>query len=296
MTTYVIGDLQGCYDELQTLLRHIDYQPEKDFLWFVGDLVNRGPKSLECLRFVKKLEQQGKAKTVLGNHDFHLLAAYAGFEKFCAKSDTLQDILQAKDVDELINWLRHQPLMVKHPLYNAVMVHAGIPPQWSIKAALGYANEVETLLQQDDWKNTLMNHLFGNKPNRWQETLTGWERARYILNAFARMRYCDANGALEFTLKSAPESDQKRQEIAPYEPWFVFPNRKNKDHEIFFGHWSTLGEIDAYQVHSTDTGCLWGGKMTAYAIESKQRHTISCTQQCKPKAKKKSSKKGNQNA
>ncbi len=287
MTTYVIGDLQGCYDELQTLLSHINYQPERDFLWFVGDLVNRGPKSLECLRFVKQLEQQGQAKTVLGNHDFHLLAAYAGFEKFRSKSDTLQDILHAKDVDELIHWLRHQPLMVKHPIYNTVMVHAGIPPQWSIQAALGYAKEVETLLQQENWKEALVNHLFGNHPNQWQETLTGWKRARYILNAFARMRYCDASGALEFTLKSAPQSKQDRQKMTPYEPWFVFPNRKNKDHEIFFGHWSTLGEVDAYQVHSTDTGCLWGGKMTAYAMETKQRFSISCNQQCQPKLSKK---------
>ncbi|VAW50025.1 Bis(5'-nucleosyl)-tetraphosphatase, symmetrical [hydrothermal vent metagenome] len=287
MATYVIGDLQGCYDELQTLLSHINYQPEQDFLWFVGDLVNRGPKSLECLRFVKQLEQEGRAKTVLGNHDFHLLAAYAGFEKFRSKSDTLQDILQTKDVDELIHWLRQQPLMVKHPIYNTVMVHAGIPPQWSIQAALGYAKEVETILQREDWKDALVNHLFGNQPNQWQETLTGWDRARYILNAFARMRYCDANGALEFTLKSAPNSEQTRQKIAPYEPWFVFPNRKNKDHEIFFGHWSTLGEIDAYQVHSTDTGCLWGGKMTAYALETKQRFSVSCTQQCRPKPPKK---------
>ncbi|MCF6253821.1 MAG: symmetrical bis(5'-nucleosyl)-tetraphosphatase, partial [Thiomicrorhabdus sp.] len=123
------------------------------------------------------------------------------------------------------------------------------------------------------------------------ETRTGWERARYILNAVSRMRYCDANGTLEFTLKSAPESKLNRQKIAPYEPWFVFPNRKNKDHEIFFGHWSTLGEIDAYQVHSTDTGCLWGGKMTAYAIENKQRYSISCAQLCQPKPSKKGLKK-----
>jgi len=288
MTTYVIGDLQGCYDELQALLRHIDYQAETDFLWFVGDLVNRGPKSLECLRFVKKLEQKGQAKTVLGNHDFHLLAAYAGLDKFASKSDTLQDILQANDVEELIDWLRYQPLMVKHPVYDAVMVHAGIPPQWTINAALGYAKEAEKHLQSSSWKEALVNHFFGNKPNEWQETLTGWNRIRYIVNAFARMRYCDANGKLEFKLKSAPSQAKSQASIAPYEPWFVFPNRKNKDHDIFFGHWSTLGEIDAYQVHSTDTGCLWGGKMTAYALEQKQRFSVKCQQQCKPKEKKKS--------
>lgn len=282
MTTYVIGDLQGCYDELQQLLDHIHYQPKIDFLWFVGDLVNRGPKSLECLRFVKELEQKGRAKTVLGNHDIHLLAAYAGYEKFLSKSDTLQKILHAEDAEELINWLRQQPLMVKHPIFNTVMVHAGIPPQWTINTAQNCAKEIESLLQDDDWKKILVTHLFGNAPNAWQDTLTGWDRARYILNAFTRMRYCDADGTLEFKLKQAPQTEKGRQEIAPYEPWFVFSNRKNKDHEIFFGHWSTLGEVDAYQVHSTDTGCLWGGKMSAYALEDKQRFSIKCSQQCQP--------------
>ncbi len=283
MTTYVIGDLQGCYDELQMLLKQVNYQPQEDFLWFAGDIVNRGPKSLACLRFVKHLEQQGQAKMVLGNHDLHLLAAYAGFDKYLSKSDTLQEILQSSDADELIHWLREQPLMLKHPLYQAVMVHAGIPPQWSIEDALHHAKEVEALLKDQDWKHTLIHHLFGNQPNTWQETLSGWDRARYILNAFTRMRYCDANGTLEFSLKSAPESEQKRQKAFPYEPWFIFPNRKNKTYEIFFGHWSTLGEIDAYQVHSTDTGCLWGGKLTAYAIETRQRISVPCRQQCSPK-------------
>ncbi len=282
MSTYVIGDLQGCYDELQALLTHIHYQTKTDMLWFVGDLVNRGPKSLECLRFVKQLEQQGRAKTVLGNHDFHLLAAYAGFKKFVSKSDTLQEILQADDVAELIDWLRHQPLMIKHPVFNTVMVHAGLPPQWSISTALCHAKEVETLLQREDWKNTLCHHLFGNAPNEWQDTLTGWDRARYITNAFTRLRYCDANGTLEFKRKSAPENNNQCPNSA-YQPWFVFPNRKNKDHKIVFGHWSTLGEIDAYQVHSTDTGCLWGGKMTAYHLEQSHRFSIQCSQQCQPK-------------
>ena len=288
MTTYVIGDLQGCFDELQSLLKHIDYQPENDFLWFVGDLVNRGPKSLECLKFVKKLEQKGRAKTVLGNHDFHLMAAYAGLDKFVSKSDTLQDILQAKEVDELMDWLRMQPLMVKHPIYDAVMVHAGIPPQWTIKEALGYAQEVEAQLKRDDWKTFLVEHLFGSEPKQWQDTLTGWDRLRYIVNAFARMRYCDPNGRLEFKIKSAPACPEEQKKLAPYEPWFVFPNRRNKDHEIFFGHWSTLGAIDAYQIHATDTGCLWGGELTAYAIEQHKRYSVQCKQQCKPKEKKSS--------
>jgi len=282
MTTYVIGDLQGCYDELQTLLEHIEYKPEKDYLWFVGDIVNRGPKSLECLRFVKQKCEQGRADIVLGNHDFHLLAAYAGLEKFTSKSDTLTQILEADDVDELVDWLRKQPLLVTHDVYEAIMVHAGIPPQWSIREAQGYAKEVQKQLCQDDWQSFLVNHLFGSEPKAWNNSLTGWDRLRYIVNAFARMRYCDNNGQLDFKMKSAPKDSQ-----SDFQPWFVFPNRKNKGYEIFFGHWSTLGAVDAYHVHATDTGCLWGGKMTAYAMESKQRFTIDCEQKCKPKIKKK---------
>lgn len=285
MTTYVIGDLQGCFDELQALLDHINYQTETDHLWFVGDLVNRGPKSLECLRFVKQLQQQGRADTVLGNHDFHLLATYAGLEKHTSKSDTLNAILEADDVDELIDWLRLQPLMVTHPVYQAVMVHAGIPPQWSIQQAQTYAKELETYLHADDWQQFLLKHLFGNHPKTWQETLTGAERIRYIVNAFSRMRYCDAKGTLDFKLKSAPNSQMENTQS--FQPWFVFPNRKNKDHDIFFGHWSTLGAIDAYQVHATDTGCLWGGNLTAYSLEQKQRFSVKCQQKCQPKTAKK---------
>ncbi|MDG6777478.1 symmetrical bis(5'-nucleosyl)-tetraphosphatase [Thiomicrorhabdus sp. zzn3] len=282
MATYVIGDLQGCFDELQALLQQIDYRPETDHLWFVGDIVNRGPKSLECLRFVKQLQQQGQAQMVLGNHDFHLLAAYSGLKRFQSKSDTLDPIFEAHDAPELIDWLRHQPLMVSHPVYEAVMVHAGIPPQWTISEAQSHAKEVEAHLQAEDWQTFVTEHLFGSEPNRWNDTLGGWERIRYIVNAFARMRYCDADGELEFKLKSAPG-----QHDTPYQPWFVFDNRKNKTHEIFFGHWSTLGEIDAYQVHATDTGCLWGGKLTAYCLETRKRHTLACKQHSKPKKKKK---------
>ncbi|MGM0541646.1 MAG: symmetrical bis(5'-nucleosyl)-tetraphosphatase [Pseudomonadota bacterium] len=293
MATYVIGDLQGCFDELQNLLKHIDYQPDSDILWFVGDLVNRGPKSLECLRFVKKLQEKGRAFTVLGNHDFHLLSAYAGLQKFLSKSDTLDEILKAKDVRELMDWLREQPLMVTHAVYNAVLVHAGIPPQWTISQAQSYAKEVELHLQGDDWQRFLTDSLFDSHSNEWQETLTGRNRIRYIVNAFTRMRYCDANGKLEFKLKSAPSAEKPEKRaahMAEFEPWFVLPNRKNKDYEIFFGHWSTLGAIDAYHVHATDTGCLWGGSLTAYSIEEKRRYTVDCRQQCKPKAGKRTKK------
>lgn len=274
MATYIIGDLQGCYDELLGLLDKIQYKPKRDTLWFAGDIVNRGPKSLECLTFVKNLGNQGQI--VLGNHDFHLLAAYAGLDKYRSKSDTLKSILQSDQVDELIDWLRHQPLMAEHPDFPVAMVHAGIPPQWTLKQARSYAKEVEAVLQADDWKQNLIEHLFGNEPNEWDEQLTGWPRLRYILNVFVRMRYCDQYGKLEFKNKMAPSKEILKQ---TYQPWFCFDNRKNTDKEIFFGHWSTLGVIDAYGIHSTDTGCLWGGKLTAYCLDTQQRHTIMCTQQ-----------------
>ncbi|WP_319379989.1 symmetrical bis(5'-nucleosyl)-tetraphosphatase [Thiomicrorhabdus sp.] len=282
MATYIIGDLHGCYDELQKLLKKLDYDREKDHLWFVGDIINRGPKSLESLRFVKQLCEAGKADMVLGNHDFHLLAAFSGLDKYLSKSDRIDDILNSPDVAELVDWLRHQPLMVKHPFYQTVMVHAGIPPQWSIREALDYAKEVEVHLQSGDWQTFLKEHLFGSQPDEWIDGLQGWDRIRYIVNSFARMRYCDRNGKLEFKQKGAPQDAQSE-----WQPWFVFPNRRNKDYEIFFGHWSTLGAVDAYQVHATDTGCLWGGCLTAYHLEEKKRITVDCPQQQKPKLKNK---------
>lgn len=272
MATYVIGDLQGCYQALLALLKQIDYQPEDDHLWFVGDIVNRGPQSLECLRFVKDTCEAGRGKMVLGNHDFHLLAAYAGLKKYVDKSDTLAPILSAPDCDELIDWLRKQPLLVKHDFLPVVMVHAGIPPQWTIPEALNYANEISTILKMADWQKNLKTEMFGNNPKIWHDYLTGWDRVRYIVNALVRMRFCNSQGALEFKQKMAPSQATNKS----FAPWFVHSNRKNKDHEIFFGHWSTLGSMDGYQVHSTDTGCLWGGQLTAYCLETKKRHEYSC--------------------
>ena len=285
MATYLIGDLQGCFDPLQQLLEQLDYDEEKDQLWFAGDIVNRGPQSLECLRFVKQTVEAGKGKMVLGNHDFHLLATYAGFHRFHSKSDTLDQVLEAPDCDELIDWLRQQPLMVTHELLHAVMVHAGIPPQWSIAQAQNYAKEVEKALHKDDWQIYVKNELWGSEPRTWSDTLQGYDRLRYIVNAFVRMRYCNAQSTLDFELKSSPDSETAQQ--SPYKPWFVFPNRKNKDYEIFFGHWSTLGAVDAYHVHALDTGCLWGGQLTAYQLETQQRHTVKCQAYKKPKKKKK---------
>ncbi|QKI89693.1 symmetrical bis(5'-nucleosyl)-tetraphosphatase [Thiomicrorhabdus xiamenensis] len=285
--TYIIGDLQGCFDELQQLLGKINYRPEEDCLWFVGDLINRGPKSLECLRFVKALEEQGKAKTVLGNHDFHLLAVYSGLVTFLSKSDTIQPILDAPDADELVDWLRKQPLMIHHPQQNAVMVHAGIPPQWSIEEALQFASEAQVPLLGDDWQTFVREELFGSEDTSWDPQMSGWPRIRYIINAFARMRYCDKKGTLNFKLKGSPKKVKKLKQSDPalkgIKPWFKFKKRKSLGTEIFFGHWSTLGEVDKHDVHSTDTGCLWGGSLTAYHLESGQRLCIDCQQQMAPK-------------
>ena len=279
MATYIIGDLQGCFSPLQKLLKKIHYQPDQDQLWFAGDIINRGPQSLECLRFVKKTVENHQGKMVLGNHDFHLLATYAGLNRFNSKSDTLTPILESPDCDSLINWLRQQPLLVTHQWRPLIMVHAGIPPQWTIADAQKYAKEAENQLQSQHWQHFLKNHLWGSEPRQWSEQLTGYDRIRYIINALVRMRYCDPQGKLDFQRKSRPDNTQN----SPYQPWFTHPNRKNKNYEIFFGHWSTLGAIDAYHIHATDTGCLWGGQLTAYHLEKHKRITVPCKTFEKPK-------------
>ncbi len=272
MATYVIGDVHGCYDSLQQLIQKIEFNPEHDHLWFVGDLVNRGSQSLQCLQYLISL---GKAATmVLGNHDIHLLAAHAGLKKYQNKLDTLQPILQHPDVEVMMDWLRHCPLVFKHPKEKIVMVHAGVPPNWSIKKALKQASKVEKLLQHKGWKHTLKNHFFGNTPNTWSFCQNKLEKRRYAINCFTRMRYCEQNGTLDFKNKKNPEQQNRPSKL---EPWFSWPDRKNTDYQIFFGHWSTLGVIDAYHVHSTDTGCLWGGKLTAYCIETHKRITVTCS-------------------
>lgn len=277
MSTYVIGDLQGCFTPLQQLLAQIDYHPERDELWFVGDIVNRGPQSLSCLRFVKQLVESGRGRMVLGNHDLHLLACAAGLERFRSGKDTIDDILNAPDRDELIHWLRQQPLYLTHPVYNLAMVHAGLPPQWTHTQAALEAEAVAEVLRSPQWQHALQRHLFGSKPRCWSDTLAGWDRLRYSLNAFCRLRYCDANGCMEFQCKKAPG-----QQPAGYAPWFIHPQRRNKDKTIVFGHWSTLGAFDGYNVHALDTGCLWGGQLTAWRVEDNTRHRLQCPQTMTP--------------
>ncbi len=271
MATYVIGDVHGCYQSLQKLLKKINFDPNNDLLWFVGDIINRGPESLKTLEFVISLGDS--AKMILGNHEFHLLSAYAGLQKFKDKTDTLIPILNHPNVKEMIDWLRHKPLIVQDKSTNSIMVHAGIPPQWSIKKALKKAKKVERVLQDDNWQQYIKEHCFGNVPNYWSKNLSSWEKIRYTINACARMRYCDANGVLDFELKMHPDQNPHKDTL---QPWFSWQNRKSYDTEIYFGHWSTIGVLDAYNVHAIDTGCLWDGMLSAYNIENKQRITVNC--------------------
>lgn len=257
MAVYAIGDLQGCYDEFQRLLEKLNFDPTTDELWLTGDLVNRGPKSLEVLRFVRNLGNS--VKTVLGNHDLNLLAmAYTPREP--RRKDTLDAVLHAPDCDELLEWLRHLPLMHRCETLGWTMVHAGISPQWSMKKAAKRAREVEHQLQSEAFVS-LLNGMYGNTPDRWSKRLEGIARHRYIINAFTRMRYCRDDKSLDMEFNRSPEE-------APAElvPWYAHPKRKTRGERILFGHWSTLGVRSYKGALSLDTGCVWGGSMTAVEL------------------------------
>ncbi len=262
MATYAIGDVQGCFDELTALVRKIAFNPKSDHLWFAGDLVNRGPQSLETLRWVKSLGDVATA--VLGNHDLHLLAAYAGIKPI-NETDDLYSILQANDVEDLIDWLRHRPLMHYDSELDIAMVHAGLFPQWDIKKALSLAKEVEAALRSKKYKNFLHN-MYGNKPDCWEETLDGWERLRIITNCLTRIRYCSDEGRMNFDDKG-PSGTQS----SGMHPWFEINSRKSRNTTIVFGHWSTLGLHTGDNVIATDTGCLWGGSLTAVKIDDLEK-------------------------
>jgi bis(5'-nucleosyl)-tetraphosphatase (symmetrical) len=260
-TIYAIGDVQGCFDDLQALLKLIDFNSARDRLWFVGDLVNRGPKSLEVLRFIYGLGE--RAVTVLGNHDLHLLAVAAGAQPLQA-SDTLSEILAAPDRETLLNWLRHCPLMHHDSAAGYTLVHAGIPPQWSLSDALSYAKEVEQALQ--DPSSGFLEQLYGNEPSEWSESLNGWDRLRYITNALTRMRFCSATGKLNLTLKeTAVTTDPQLLR------WFEIEKRNTSGENIIFGHWAALrGKVNTPHVFALDTGCVWGGALTAMRLRDQK--------------------------
>ena len=254
MATYAIGDVQGCFDELQALLGRVGFNRAHDRLWFVGDLVNRGPKSLEVLRFVRELGE--RAVVVLGNHDLHLLTQHEGLERK-RKDDTFVDVLGAPDARELMAWLRSWPMM--HVEGNWAMVHAGLVPQWSIAKAVSLAKEVEAALRGPNYRDFIAN-LYGSKPERWDDALAGWDRLRVIVNAMTRMRFCKPDGTMEFHSKDA-------QAPAGYRAWYEL--RPPEPEAIVVGHWSTLGLKLTERLAALDTGCVWGGALSALRLEDR---------------------------
>ena len=266
MATYAIGDIQGCYHAFMALLARLQFNPKYDQLWLVGDLINRGSGSLEILRWC--YQHQQSLKVVLGNHDLHALAVVHNL-KPAHKYDTLQASIDAPDSDTLYTWLRHQSLMIMQDGYDHAdyaMVHAGLLPQWTIDEALGYANEVEAALQSDQYRTFLVN-MYGNKPNQWRADLVGMDRLRVITNAMTRLRICTSAGEMEFDFKG------ELQDVpAGYMPWFDVLSRQSQTTHIICGHWSALGLRQRNHIHALDTGCLWGGQLTAMCL---QTHAIT---------------------
>jgi bis(5'-nucleosyl)-tetraphosphatase (symmetrical) len=274
MATYAIGDVQGCFEPLQRLLDAIGFSPARDRLWFVGDLVNRGPQSLEVLRFVKGLGPG--AQTVLGNHDLHLVMQAAGFGK-ANKEDTLGAILAAPDRDDLLAWLRAQPLF--HVENGWAMVHAGLLPAWDVAQAQALSAEVSAALTAPNYREFLA-HLWGSEPAAWDDALTGWDRLRVVVNAMTRMRFVTPDGRMELRAPGAKGPPEKAPPGTL--PWFAVPGRKSADRLIVFGHWSALGFRQTDNVLALDSGCLWGGQLTAVRLEDRRVFQMPCRQQAKP--------------
>ena len=251
---FAVGDVQGCAPSLKTLLKKL---PKKSKLIFLGDLVNRGPDSLGALRQLKSLQESGRAECILGNHDLHLLAIDAGLRK-TKGLDTVDAILNAPDRKELISWIRKRPMALSNG--NVLTVHAGVLPQWDLQQTIECAQEVEKALRGKSYKDFLAN-MYGNTPNKWSNSLKGYERLRLITNTLTRMRFCTPSGQMEFDSKEGLENGPKG-----YIPWFKAPKRKTADTLIYFGHWSTLGLLRHDNVIGLDTGCVWGGKLTAMEV------------------------------
>lgn len=270
MATYAIGDVQGCFDQLQRLLETLQFDPQRDRLWFAGDLVNRGPDSLAVLRFVRGLGET--AVSVLGNHDLHLLAVAEGVRKPNRK-DTLNAILEAPDREELLSWLRQRPLAYHEAAFPHLMVHAGIPPQWDVDDTLRLAHEVELILGGPDFAQFL-HRMYGNFPSTWDEALSGFDRLRLITNYLTRMRFCSADGRLDLDNKEGPANANPG-----FAPWFRHAGRRSASIPILFGHWAALeGTSGISSVHALDTGCVWGGRLRALRLEDEQLFHCDCGQ------------------
>ena len=261
MGIYLVGDIQGCDSALQRLLAHIDFSPSRDSLYVLGDLVNRGPDSAGVLRRLRAL--QGAAHCLLGNHDLHLLAVAQGLRK-AHRKDTLAGVLQAPDRDDLLRWLRQQAMALHLPHHGAsvLMVHAGVLPQWTCQQTLALAGEVQQMLRGPDYAQFLAT-MYSNLPDQWDDSLQGHDRLRVIVNALTRIRFCDAHGRMEFETKEGLAATP-----AGFTPWFDAPGRRTAGDTVAFGHWSTLGWLGRSDVLSLDSGCVWGGCLSALRLEA----------------------------
>jgi bis(5'-nucleosyl)-tetraphosphatase (symmetrical) len=254
-----IGDVQGCHAELLQLLERCQYSADRDRLWFTGDLVNRGPSSLATLRYVRSLGDN--AITVLGNHDLHLLALALGAKRKPKSGDTLEDVLNARDRDVLIEWLLTRPLAHFDETSGDLLVHAGVVPQWSVDQTLSLAREVEAALRSNP--RTLFNTMYGDEPDQWSDSLEGADRLRFAINVLTRLRVCTADGRIDLKMKG-PASEIR----APYRAWFEHEKRRTRDARVIFGHWSALGLVQRHNVIGLDTGCVWGGALTALDLDA----------------------------
>jgi bis(5'-nucleosyl)-tetraphosphatase (symmetrical) len=266
MATWAIGDIQGCFDEFEALLRAVGFRPDRDRLWLVGDLVNRGPKSLEVLRFVRSLGD--RAITVLGNHDLHLLAIAAGHGQL-KRGDTLQAALDAPDRTGLLDWLRTRPLFHRDADLGVAMVHAALAPGWSIYEAAERAGEVEAALRQEP--DDYFRHMYGDTPHRWDDGLSGAKRLRVITDYLTRVRFCQPDGTYDMRAKGPPGTQP-----AGLLPWYEVPRRASAGTPIVFGHWSAVGMADRADVYALDTGCVWGRRLSALCVEDRRWVSVEC--------------------
>lgn len=261
MSTYAIGDIQGCFDELQQLLALIKFDPANDTLWFAGDLVNRGPRNLETMETIMAIPD---VKVVLGNHDLHFLAVANGSHP-ASKSDTIDDILNSDRLDDITHWLRQQSLILHDTEFDCTLVHAGIPPNWTIDDAITYATEVEVVLKSEHYGD-FFDRMYGNLPAIWADDLRGYDRLRTITNYLTRLRYCKHDGEMELTHKANIQP-------AGYSPWFTFPRQDNRP--ILFGHWAALeGITHRKNMIALDTGCVWGRTLSAYRLNDQQFYSV----------------------
>ena len=264
MSTYVFGDIQGCYDELQALLSLIKFNENNDQLCFLGDIINRGNKNLETVKFIMSLPD---AQVVLGNHDLHFLAVATGTKKI-SKKDTFNDILSSTELNEIMSWMRQQALIIYLQEFDSTLVHAGIPPNWSFKLAMTYAHEVEEILRSQQHVD-FFKYMYGNEPAIWSDDLLGWDRLRVITNYLTRLRYCNQSGEMEFKHKTKIQPEG-------YQPWFEF-NRQETG-KILFGHWAAIeGYTGKKNFLALDTGCVWGRKLSCYRLEDQQYFSVEAT-------------------